>query len=58
MSELWTVADIAKFAKFGRSKVYQLVYTPGFPPAIRVHGGKPRWNADKVKEYFQSWEAA
>ena len=56
MSELWTVEDIARFAKYGKSKVYELVYMDGFPPAIRVAGGRPRWDADKVKRYFEAWE--
>jgi predicted DNA-binding transcriptional regulator AlpA len=56
MTELWSVECIAKFCKFGRSKTYELVYTPGFPKAIRVNGSRPRWDADKVRAYFEAWE--
>lgn len=58
MTELWTVENIMAFCKFGRSKVYELVYTPGFPPAIRVNGSRPRWDADEVRAYFEAWKEA
>ena len=58
MTELWSVEDISRFSKYGRSKTYELVYTPGFPKAIRVNGSRPRWDADEVRAYFEAWKDA
>ena len=49
--DLWTVEDIARYAKKGVPSVRShLVYTPGFPKPIKTPAN--RWMAKEVKAWF------
>ena len=51
---LWTIADIAQFIQVSRDTVTRLKSKPGFPAAIRIGGGHPRWKAVEVVRWAES----
>lgn len=58
MTELWAISDICAWAKLSRKTAYRIIYRPGFPTAIRIDGGHPRWVADEVKDWFDAQREA
>jgi predicted DNA-binding transcriptional regulator AlpA len=52
--DLWDVKHITAFLKFSENYVRTRVCVqPGFPSAIRITGGHPRWRARDVIEWAE-----
>lgn len=53
---LWTISDIAQFVRCSRDTVTRLKSKPGFPKAIRIGRGHPRWKAVDVVRWADRQE--
>lgn len=58
MMQLWPIERIAEFASISETTARRIVYQPGFPGAIRVGNGHPRWPSDQVIAYFLAQQEA
>lgn len=58
-AEWWSTREIASALKYNVAHVRdRLVHTPGFPPAYRAAGGKPRWRAVEVIRWMEKQKDA
>lgn len=57
--ELWSTNTIAERVGLSRRYVEEkVVARPDFPAPLRPGGGRPRWVAAEVIEWFERWRAA
>ena len=53
--QLWCSADVAEYLRCSmRHATERIVCLPSFPPAVRINGGRPLWEAREVMEWALS----
>lgn len=50
---LWSRKQVESYSGFGRSTVAAYMALPGFPKAVRVGKGDPRYKASEVRKWFE-----
>jgi predicted DNA-binding transcriptional regulator AlpA len=53
-SEIWTIEDVATYARMSKGGTYGLVNRPGFPSPLGNSHRNRRWLARDVKAYFEN----
>ena len=54
MENLLTIQEVAQVLKLSRSTIYRLIdHEPGFPPVIKIGGGKRIAESD-LKRYIEN----
>jgi len=54
MNDLLTIAEVCDYLRMSRSVFSRVRYSPGFPQAIVLAGGRPKWLRREVVEWTES----